>query len=228
MESDPVKIAVEGVETFKKDNCDLIVVDTSAYLFIGDIRQVYEATKPDLVILVLDSSVAHDALYEAQAFSQRVALGAVILTKMDCHAKGCGALSAVATSKNPVIFLGTGKLMDEFESFDVRSFVSHLLGEDDPPGFMDKNHEFVPMGQQLESLKNLSEENCRLRIMHEQYQKVEVLLAALSNCQLRPGVMPDGRAKKRLAHIKKYMRIMDSMADEELDSTNPEPMNDPG
>lgn len=44
MESDPVKIAVEGVETFKKDNCDLIVVDTSAYLIIEDIRQVYEAT----------------------------------------------------------------------------------------------------------------------------------------------------------------------------------------
>ncbi|KAL6180203.1 hypothetical protein ACLB2K_046870 [Fragaria x ananassa] len=29
MESDPVKIAVEGVETFKKENCDLIIVDTS-------------------------------------------------------------------------------------------------------------------------------------------------------------------------------------------------------
>lgn len=50
--------------------------------------------KPDLVILVLDSSVPHAALYQAQAFSQSVALGAVILTKMDCHAKGCGALSA--------------------------------------------------------------------------------------------------------------------------------------
>ncbi|KAL6269548.1 hypothetical protein ACE6H2_026459 [Prunus campanulata] len=29
MESDPVKIAVEGVETFSKENCDLMIVDTS-------------------------------------------------------------------------------------------------------------------------------------------------------------------------------------------------------
>uniref|UniRef100_A0A0E0MLR8 SRP54-type proteins GTP-binding domain-containing protein n=1 Tax=Oryza punctata TaxID=4537 RepID=A0A0E0MLR8_ORYPU len=29
MESDPVKIAVEGVEKFKKENCDLVIVDTS-------------------------------------------------------------------------------------------------------------------------------------------------------------------------------------------------------
>nr|GMD18322.1 signal recognition particle 54 kDa protein 2 [Ipomoea batatas] len=48
-ESDPVKIAVEGVERFKKENCDLIIVDTSgrhkqeAALF-EEMRQVSEAT----------------------------------------------------------------------------------------------------------------------------------------------------------------------------------------
>lgn len=49
MESDPVKIAVEGVERFKEENCDLIIVDTSgrhkqeASLF-EEMRQVAEAT----------------------------------------------------------------------------------------------------------------------------------------------------------------------------------------
>lgn len=49
MESDPVKIAVEGVDRFKKENCDLIIVDTSgrhkqeAALF-EEMRQVAEAT----------------------------------------------------------------------------------------------------------------------------------------------------------------------------------------
>jgi signal recognition particle GTPase len=53
MESDPVKIAVEGVERFKKENCDLIIVDTSgrhkqeAALF-EEMRQVSEATVSDL------------------------------------------------------------------------------------------------------------------------------------------------------------------------------------
>ena len=35
-------------------------------------------------------------------------VGAVILTKMDGHAKGGGALSAVGATKSPIIFLGTG------------------------------------------------------------------------------------------------------------------------
>uniref|UniRef100_A0A3N7FHU3 SRP54-type proteins GTP-binding domain-containing protein n=1 Tax=Populus trichocarpa TaxID=3694 RepID=A0A3N7FHU3_POPTR len=106
MESDPVKI---GVERFKKENCDLIIVGTSgqhkqeAALF-EEIRQVSEATKPELVIFVTDSSVGQVAFDQAQAFKQIVAVGAVIVTKMDGHAKGGGTLSAVAATKNPVIF----------------------------------------------------------------------------------------------------------------------------
>ena len=36
-------------------------------------------------------------------------VGSVIITKMDGHAKGGGALSAVAATKSPIMFLGTGK-----------------------------------------------------------------------------------------------------------------------
>jgi hypothetical protein len=36
-------------------------------------------------------------------------VGSVIVTKLDGHAKGGGALSAVAATKSPVIFIGTGK-----------------------------------------------------------------------------------------------------------------------
>ncbi|KAI7984723.1 hypothetical protein LOK49_LG14G01727 [Camellia lanceoleosa] len=132
MESDPVKIAVEGVERFKKENCDLIIVDTSgrhkqeAALF-EEMRQVSEATKPDLVIFVMYSSIGQAAFDQALAFKQNVAVGAVIVTKMDGHAKGGSSLSAVAATKSPVIFIGTGEHMDEFEVFDVKPFVSCLL-----------------------------------------------------------------------------------------------------
>lgn len=37
-------------------------------------------------------------------------VGSVIITKMDGHAKGGGALSAVAATKSPIMFLGTGAI----------------------------------------------------------------------------------------------------------------------
>ncbi|KAG2371004.1 Signal recognition particle protein [Vigna angularis] len=240
MESDPVKIAVEGVERFKEENCDLIIVDTSgrhkqeAALF-EEMRQVSEATKPDLVIFVMDSSIGQAAFDQAQAFKQSVAVGAVIVTKMDGHAKGGGALSAVAATKSPVIFIGTGEHMDEFEVFDVKPFVSRLL-------------EVVPMDQQPELLQKLSEGNFTLRIMYEQFQNILKMGPISQVFSMLPGfsaeLMPKGREKESQAKIKRYMTMMDSMTNEgrhyvftvvinficmhdlELDSSNPKLMNE--
>lgn len=58
LESDPVRIAIEGVEMFKKENKDLIIVDTSgrhkqeAALF-EEMRQISEATVDRLSSLYL-------------------------------------------------------------------------------------------------------------------------------------------------------------------------------
>ncbi|MED6201258.1 hypothetical protein PIB30_093084 [Stylosanthes scabra] len=230
MESDPVKIAVDGVDRFKKENCDLIIVDTSgrhkqeAALF-EEMRQ-----KPDLVIFVMDSSIGQAAFDQAQAFKQSVAVGAVIVTKMDGHAKGGGALSAVAATKSPVIFIGTGEHMDEFEVFDVKPFVSRLLGMGDWSGFMDKIHEVVPMDQQPELLQKLSEGNFTLRIMYEQFQNILKMGPISQVFSMLPGfsaeLMPKGREKESQAKIKRYMTMMDSMTNEELDSSNPKIMNE--
>ncbi|PHU02376.1 Signal recognition particle 54 kDa protein 1 [Capsicum chinense] len=232
-ESDPVKIAVDGVETFKKENCDLIIVDTSgrhkqeAALF-EEMRQVSEATKPDLVIFVMDSSIGQAAFDQAQAFRQSVAVGAVIVTKMDGHAKGGGALSAVAATKSPVIFIGTGEHMDEFEVFDVKPFVSRLLGMGDLSGLVNKIQDVVPMDQQPELLQKLSEGQFTLRIMYEQFQNMLKMGPLGQVFSMLPGfsaeMMPKGREKESQAKFKRYMTMMDSMTNE--GNTNPKIMTE--
>eukprot|EP00252_Welwitschia_mirabilis_P013853 TRINITY_DN3058_c0_g1_i1.p1 TRINITY_DN3058_c0_g1~~TRINITY_DN3058_c0_g1_i1.p1 ORF type:complete len:494 (-),score=93.72 TRINITY_DN3058_c0_g1_i1:154-1635(-) len=234
-EPDPVKIAQEGVERFKKENSDLIIVDTSgrhkqeAALF-EEMRQVAAATNPDLVIFVMDSSIGQAAFDQAQAFKQSVSVGAVIITKMDGHAKGGGALSAVAATKSPIIFIGTGEHMDEFEAFDVKPFVSRLLGMGDWSGFMDKIQEVVPMDQQPELLQKLSEGNFTLRIMYEQFHNILKMGPIAQIFSMIPGfsaeLMPKGREKESQARIKRFMTIMDSMTNAELDSSNPKIMSE--
>ncbi|KAF3610314.1 hypothetical protein DY000_02045397 [Brassica cretica] len=226
-ESDPVKIALEGVDRFEKENCDLIIVDTSgrhkqeASLF-EEMRQVAEATKPDLVIFVMDSSIGQAAFDQAQAFKQSVAVGAVIITKMDGHAKGGGALSAVAATKSPVIFIGTGEHMDQFEVFDVKPFVNRLLGMGDLSGLVDKLQEVVPKDQQAELLEKISKGYFSMRMMYDQYQSFLNSGPLNQLYSMLPGVsaqmMPEGESE---AKIKRYMTMMDSMTNEELDSSNP-------
>lgn len=234
-ETDPAKIAQEGVERFKQEGCDLIIVDTSgrhkqeASLF-EEMRQVSESASPDLVIFVMDGSIGQAAFEQAQAFRESVSVGAVIVTKMDGHAKGGGALSAVAATKSPVVFIGTGEHMDEFEAFEAEPFVSRLLGQGDWSGFMGKIKDMIPMEQQPELLQKLQEGHFTLRIMYEQFQNIMKMGPLGQVMQMIPGysqeLMPKGREKESVARLKKFMCMMDSMTNEELDSGNPKLFSD--
>jgi signal recognition particle subunit SRP54 len=235
MESDPVKIAVHGLERFRKESSDLIIIDTSgrhmqeAALF-EEMRQVAQATKPDLVIFVMDASIGQAAFAQAQAFKQSASVGAVIVTKMDGHANGGGALSAVAATKSPVIFIGTGEHMQEFEAFDVKPFVSRLLGMGDLSGLINKIKDAMPADadQQPELLAKLAQGTLTLRLMYEQFQNLLKMGPIGQLLSMLPGfaseLMPKGHEKEGQAKIKRYMTIMDSMTDAELDATNPKLM----
>ncbi|KHJ89203.1 ribonucleoprotein homol [Oesophagostomum dentatum] len=92
-EMDPVVIAAEGVEKFKKENFEIIIVDTSgrhkqeASLF-EEMLQVSNAVNPDNVVFVMDASIGQACEAQARAFSETVDVASVIITKLDSHAKG--------------------------------------------------------------------------------------------------------------------------------------------
>ena len=52
-------------------------------------------------------------------------------------------MSAVAATKSPIIFIGTGEHFDDLESFDPESFIRRLLGLGDIKGLMQKVQEQV-------------------------------------------------------------------------------------
>lgn len=119
-ETDPVVISEEGVNIFKKEGFDIIIVDTSGRhkqesdLF-DEMKQVEAVVKPDEIIFVMDSSIGQACYDQALAFRKAVNVGSVIVTKLDGHAKGGGAMSAVAATESPITFIGTGEHFDDFE-----------------------------------------------------------------------------------------------------------------
>lgn len=75
--TDPATIARQGVDRFKDEGRDLIIVDTSgrhkqeAALF-EEMREVSEAVRPDMVIFVMDGSIGQAAFDQARAFKETV------------------------------------------------------------------------------------------------------------------------------------------------------------
>ncbi|MEJ1269321.1 signal recognition particle 54A [Cricetulus griseus] len=89
----------------------------------------------------MDASIGQACEAQAKAFKDKVDVASVIVTKLDGHAKGGGALSAVAATKSPIIFIGTGEHIDDFEPFKTQPFISKLLGMGDIEGLIDKVNE---------------------------------------------------------------------------------------
>lgn len=142
-ESDPVKIADEGVAFFREKKYEIIIVDTSGrhkqeQSLFDEMLQVEATIKPDTSIFVMDGSIGQACYAQAKAFHDTIKVGQVIVTKLDGHAKGGGALSAVAATKSPIIFIGTGEHFEDFESFEAESFIRRLLGLGDLKGLMQK------------------------------------------------------------------------------------------
>lgn len=52
-------------------------------------------------------------LFFCSVNAEAVDVGSVIITKLDGHAKGGGALSAVAATNSPITFLGGGEHFDD-------------------------------------------------------------------------------------------------------------------
>ena len=65
----------------------------------------------------------------------------------------------VAATHSPVIFIGTGEHIDDFEQFKVQPFVSKLLGMGDIGGLIDKVNE----------LKLEDNEELMKKLRHGQY-----------------------------------------------------------
>lgn len=91
----------------------MIIVDTSGRhrqeteLFL-EMQQISNAITPDNIIFVLDGTIGQAADAHARAFKETVDVGSIVITKMDGHAKGGGAISAVAATGSPIVFIGTG------------------------------------------------------------------------------------------------------------------------
>ncbi|KAI9847923.1 MAG: Signal recognition particle [Sclerophora amabilis] len=223
-QTDPVIVAGEGVEKFKKERFEVIIVDTSGRhrqeqdLF-DEMVQIQQAVKPDQTIMVLDASIGQQAEAQSKAFKETADFGAIIITKTDGNASGGGAISAVAATHTPIVFIGTGEHMLDLERFSPQPFISKLLGMGDMAGLVE--HVQSLKLDQKDTMKHITEGVFTVRDLRDQLSNIMKMGPLSKMAGMIPGLsqmmngMDDEEGGMKL---KRMIYICDSMTLKELDS----------
>ncbi|MFP3168495.1 MAG: signal recognition particle protein Srp54 [Thermoproteus sp.] len=217
---DAVGIARRGVEQLK--GVDLILVDTAGrhrneQSLLEEVKAIYDAVKPDEVMLVVDATVGRQAAAQAEAFMKYVPIHSVAITKMDSTARGGGALAAVAKTGARVKFIGVGEGVDEVEPFSPRKFVARVLGMGDLETLVERVKAVFEEEEVLEEL-----ESGRLDLLTFKKQIDALLkLGPLSKVlELLPGTLAskisDEQIELSQKNLRRWRAILSSMTEEEL------------
>ncbi len=227
-QKDAVKVVKAGLKEFQ-DKQDVIIVDTAGRHkldddLIDEMEEIFKAAKPDEKLLVMDAAVGQQAGPQARAFHEAVGVTGCVITKLDGTAKGGGALSAVAETKAPIVFIGTGEHLDELEKFDPTRFIGRLLGMGDLEGLLEKAQE-ATTGQDAEKMaRKMMTGKFTLHDMYQQMEMLQGMGPLKKVMQMLPGGMggklKEADMEKSQRQLKRFKVMMDSMTEEELENPN--------
>jgi signal recognition particle subunit SRP54 len=221
-EKDVIKIAMNGVKTFKEKGIEIIIIDTAGRhknetTLIDEMRQISEVIKPDEIMLVLDATIGQQAAQHAEAFNKATKIGSIFLTKLDGSAKGGGAISAVASTGAKIKFIGTGEYIEDIEVFNPRRFVGRLLGMGDIENLIEKFKSIEKTEKEL--MTSIASGRFTLKDLYLQLQAIKKLGPLGKILQSIPGMgLSISKEAMNVTEdkLKKWMVIMQSMTEEEL------------
>lgn len=196
--SDPVSVAVAGVEEARRLGRDICIIDTAGRLSIDvelmqEVRSISERTQPHYTFLVIDAMTGQDAVATASAFHEALTLDAVILSKLDGDARGGAALSVKGVVGKPIAFASTGERLADFELFHPDRMADRILGMGDVLSLIEQAERSMDHDSVTRSATRMLEGKFTLDDFLAQLQQVMKLGSFGGIMKLMPGISKEMR-----------------------------------
>ncbi len=132
----PVQVARGGIAEAERLGVKVVIVDTAGRLQIDtelmdELTAIRATVNPHHTLLVVDAMTGQEAVNVARAFHDASPIDGVILSKTDGDARGGAALSVKEVVGKPILFVGTGEKLEQFEAFHPDRLASRILGMGD-------------------------------------------------------------------------------------------------
>jgi len=224
-EKNPIKI----YEQYKAEleDYDLVIIDTAGRHsldkeLVKEIIELEKKIKPNYMLLTIQADIGQAAKQQASEFQKACNINGIIITRMDSTAKAGGALTACAETKAPVYFIGTGEKINDFETFNPKSFISRLLGLGDLEGLLEKVESAVDQKSQKKLKEKLEKGEFNLRDLQQQLKQMKGMGSLSKIAEMIPGLgkakIPDNLLGTQEDKMKKWEHAINSMTEEEINN----------
>lgn len=135
---DPAGVIYEGLEIAKKENVDIVLIDTAGRLqnkvnLMNELEKINRVigkiipNAPQETLLIIDATTGQNGILQAESFKSITNITGIILTKLDGTAKGGIVLAIKENIGIPVKFIGLGEGIDDLKSFDIEEYIYGLF-----------------------------------------------------------------------------------------------------
>lgn len=226
----PLNIAKAAIEHAKKNNNNVVILDTAGRLHVDEdmmnelveIRDNIELTQ---TVLVVDAMTGQDAVNVAKEFNEKIGIDGIIVTKLDGDTRGGAALSIKAITGKPILYIGMGEKLSDLEQFHPDRMASRILGMGDVLSLIEKAEQSIDQDKAREMEQRLKKAQFTFDDYLEYMGQIKNMGGLSSLLSMMPGVggkinddmLPD---EKQLGKIE---AIIYSMTKEER--SNPDVIN---
>jgi len=139
----PVDIVKAALAHAKKENIQLVFIDTAGRLHIDEklmqeLRDIKDEVNVDYTMLTVDAMTGQDAVNVSTTFNEQLGIDGVIITKLDGDTRGGAALSIRSVTGKPIYYAGMGEKLTDLEPFYPDRMASRILGMGDVESLIEK------------------------------------------------------------------------------------------
>ena len=219
-----VEAALDIAHYGKTHLYEIIILDTAGRLHVDkdlmkELKDIDALVCPKYKFLVLDAMIGQESLVVAQMFEKEIGFTGAILTKFDSQTRGGVALAFKYILKKPLLFLGTGEKVENFELFRPERLVKRILGMGDIASLVERAEEKIKQSEQEALYKSMKNGKMTLRDFADQMNMVAKLGSLGDLMKYLPGSarveVTDDKVAEAEVELKKFKAIMGSMTEKE-------------
>lgn len=227
----PADIAKAAVEHAKKEDCNVLIIDTAGRLHVDEemmdeLVEIKEAVDVFQTILVVDAMTGQDAVNVASTFNDKIGIDGVVLTKLDGDTRGGAALSIRAVTGKPILYAGMGEKLSDLEQFYPDRMASRILGMGDVLTMIEKAQENLDeeKAKELEQKMRKNEFDFEMYLESMSQMKkmggLSSLMGMMPGLGLGGGKMPEIDTDEAEKNMRRIEAIIHSMTPQERKNPN--------